>query len=131
MANTYGKDYAINSNSNYYIILKLICHGASCFKQMVPKTKRNDRLKEKERERRKDLTRVSTTIYRKKGGSCLNCKANNNVKFWLRAKDIIRAEARYTISKLRSSEWVSKGGPNFTKKASELIVSVIFTLHNN
>ena len=39
--------------------------------------RKDDRLKEKERERRKDPTGVDTAIYsRKRGGSCLNHKAN-------------------------------------------------------
>ena len=38
--------------------------------------RKDDRLKEKERERRKDPTGVDTAIYSKKGGSCLNHKAN-------------------------------------------------------
>ena len=38
--------------------------------------RKDDRLKEKERESKESLIRVSTGIYRKKGGSCLNWKAN-------------------------------------------------------
>ena len=53
------------------------CHGASCMQANSAEGRKDDRLKEKERERRKDPTRVDTAIYRKKGGSCLNCKANN------------------------------------------------------
>ena len=52
------------------------CHGASCLQANDAERRKNDRLKEKERERKKDPTRVDTAIYRKKKrGSCLNCKA--------------------------------------------------------
>ena len=45
---------------------------------MMPKDEKNDRLKkEREGKRRKGLTRANTVIYsKKKGGSCLNRKAN-------------------------------------------------------
>ena len=52
-------------------------HGASCLQANDVEGRKDDRLKEKERERKENLTRMSTIIYRKKGGSCLNCRANN------------------------------------------------------
>ena len=44
------------------------CHGASCMQANGAEGRKNDRLKEKERERRKDPTGVDTAIYSKKGG---------------------------------------------------------------
>ena len=50
------------------IRLDIICHGASCLQANDAEGRKNDRLKEKERERRKDPTGVDTAIYNKKGG---------------------------------------------------------------
>ena len=44
------------------------CHGASCMQANGAEGRKDDRLKEKERERRKDPTGVDTVIYSKKGG---------------------------------------------------------------
>ena len=43
------------------------CHGASCMQANGAKGRKNDRLKKEEKERKKDLTRVGTLIYNKKG----------------------------------------------------------------
>ena len=77
--NSYGLTISIKTTPVSSKIKKLTaaCHGASCMQANGAEGRKNDRLKKEERERRKDLTRVNTTIYRKKGGSCLNCKANN------------------------------------------------------
>ena len=56
--------------------------------------RKNDRLKEKERERRKDPTKVSTTIYRKRG--FLPELQGRQGKFWPGARNTIRAKARYS-----------------------------------
>ena len=52
-----------NNRKEYY------CHGASCMQANDAEGRKDDRLKEKERERRKDPTGVDTAIYSKKRGA--------------------------------------------------------------